>query len=101
VRSQDILQCLLERFDFHLFIAFSNIVDVFIDRSFGHNFRADQDWDRAFIDRLHAFDEQALASRLLTPTHMMAVMTSQPCLQHLRSRGLTPENSVRNPHVSG
>lgn len=99
VRSQDILPCLLERFDFHLFIAFSNVVDVFVDRSFGHNFKADQDRDRALIDRIHAFDEQALASGLLTPTHMMAVMTSQPCPQHLRSRGLTPESCVRGPRA--
>ena len=60
IRAQDILPLLLERFDFPLFIAFVNVVDVFIDRSFGHNFKADQAWDRAFIDRLHAFDEQAL-----------------------------------------
>ena len=97
VRAQDILPLLLERFDFHLFIGFANVVDVFIDRGFGHNFNADQEWDRAFIDRLHAFDEQALENGSLTPTHMVAVMTTQPYSQHLYSRGLSPERSVRKP----
>jgi len=95
VRAQDILPLLLERFDFHLFIGFANVVDVFIDRGFGHNFNADQEWDRAFVDQLHAFDEQALKAGLFTPTHMVAVMTTQPCSQHLYSRGLSPEWSVR------
>jgi len=95
VRAQDILPLLLDRFDFHLFIGFANVIDVFIDRGFGHNFNADQEWDRAFIDRLHAFDEQALKSGLLTPTHMAAVMATQPCPQNLYSRGLVPERCVR------
>ena len=97
IRAQDILPLLLERFDFHVFIGFSNVVDVFIDRSFGHNFKADQEWDRAFIDRVHAFDEQALQAGSLTPTHLMAVMTIQPCVQHFYSRELTPQKSVRKP----
>jgi SAM-dependent methyltransferase len=97
IRAQDILPLLLERFDFHLFIGTCNVIDVFIDRAFGFNFKADQAWDRAFVDRLHAFDEQALKAGVLTPTHMMAVMTPQPCSEHRYSRGLTPENSVRKP----
>jgi SAM-dependent methyltransferase len=97
IRAQDILPLLLERFDFHVFVGFSNVVDIFIDRSFGHNFKADQEWDQAFIDRLHKFDEQAFADGSLTPTHMMAVMTPQPCSTHFYSRGLTPHESVRRP----
>jgi SAM-dependent methyltransferase len=95
IRAQDILPLLLERFDFHLFIGFGNVVDVFIDRGFGHNFNADQEWDRAFVDRLHAFDEQALKTGFLTPTHMAAVMSVGPCSEHLYSRGISPEKSVR------
>jgi len=41
--AQDILPLLLERFDFHLFIGFANVVYLFIDRGFGHNFNADQE----------------------------------------------------------
>jgi SAM-dependent methyltransferase len=97
IRAQDILPLLLERFDFYVYIGFSNVLDVFIDRSFGHNFNGDMEWDRAFIDRLHAFDEEALQRRALTPTHMMAVLTMQPSPQHFYARGLSPEDSVRKP----
>lgn len=96
IRAQDILPLLLERFDFRLFIGFANVIDVFIDRAFGHNFDANGEWDRVFIDRVHAFDEAAIEARELTPTHMMAVLgrkgAAGPCLC---SRGIAPENSVR------
>ncbi len=97
IRAQDILPLLLERFDFPLFIGFANVVDVFIDRGFGHNFDANQEWDRRFIERLHACDEHAFQSGSLTPTHMMAVMSTSPCASHLYSRGITPRMSVRKP----
>ncbi|HET8941071.1 MAG TPA: class I SAM-dependent methyltransferase [Rudaea sp.] len=97
IRAQDIVPLLLERFDFQLFIGFCNVIDVFIDRSFGHNFKADQEWDRMFIDRLHAFDEEAFQRGALTPTHMMAVLTMQPSPQHFYARGLSPMKSVRKP----
>jgi len=96
VRAQEIVPQLLKRFHFHLYIAFANVIDVFIDRAFGHHFKADGEWDRDFIDRVHALDEQALSKGKITPTHMMAVLTTQPCAR-LYSRGLTPGSSVRNP----
>jgi hypothetical protein len=86
---------LLKRFDFYQYIGFANVVDVFIDRSFGHNFNSDQEWDRTFIDRLHACDEEGLRTGRLTPTHMMAVLTTQPAAKHCYSRDLSPQKSVR------
>lgn len=97
IRAQDILPLLLERFHFVLYIGFANVVDIFIDRSFGHNFDANQEWDRAFVDRLHDYDEQAFRRGSLTPTHMMAVMTAGSLVQRSCSRGITPEQSVRRP----
>jgi SAM-dependent methyltransferase len=94
VRAQDIVPRLLERFDFLVYIGFANVVDVFIDRAFGHNFKADGEWDRAFIDRVHAFDEQALRAGSITPTHMLALLSPQPG-PHRYSRGLGPQQSVR------
>jgi SAM-dependent methyltransferase len=100
IRAQDILPLLLERFRFVLYVGFANVVDIFIDRSFGHNFDVNQEWDRAFIDRLHECDEQAFKKGSLTPTHMMAVMTTGSLVQRSCSRGITPEQSVRGsfPH---
>lgn len=101
IRAQDILSLLVERFDFHLFVGFGNVVNVFLDRRFGSNFDAGADWDRGFIDRVHAFDERGLLGGELTPTQMFAVMTVEPCSEHLFSRGLTPQACVRKPAANG
>jgi SAM-dependent methyltransferase len=100
IRAQDILPLLLERFDFSVYIGLANVIDVFIDRGFGHNFNADCAWDRAFIDRVHAFDEEALRAGSLTPTHMFAVLGPQR-RQHHYSRGLSPQQSIRRPAHNG
>lgn len=97
IRAQDVLPLLLERFDFELFIGFANVVDVFIDRAFGHNFDATKEWDKAFVDRLHLFDEDAFQSGKLKPTHMVAAMSIEPCGERHYSRGVSPQQSVRLP----
>ncbi len=74
IRSQDILPLLLEQFHVDRFVAFGNLIDPFVDRSFGHNFDVNDEWDRAFIDAVHARDEQGLADGTLTPTHLFAVV---------------------------
>lgn len=98
IRAQDILPLLLERFRFHTFIGFANIVDPFIDRGFGHNFDANAEWDRGFIDRVHAADEALIQSGDITPTHMMAVLgVAEFGTLPEYSRGLRPELCVRIP----
>lgn len=94
IRAQDILPLLLERFHFEVFIAFGNVIDVFVDRGFGHNFNRDGEWDRAFVDRVHAFDEAGFQDRSLTPTHLIAALSREPPLQPHRSRGLDPATCV-------
>jgi SAM-dependent methyltransferase len=94
IRAQEILPLLLERFRFAVYIGFANVVDVFIDRAFGHHFKAEQAWDRDFVDRVHAFDEQALRDGSITPTHMMAVLTKARTAGRY-SRGLSPSAGVR------
>lgn len=94
IRAQDILPELIKRFHFNLFIAAGSVVDIFIDRSFGHNFDVTKAWDLDFVDRLHAYDEQALASGELTPTRLIAVMGLGDEAGQF-SRGLKPENCVR------
>lgn len=100
IRAQDIVPLLLARFQFYKYIGFANVIDVFIDRSFGHNFDDDAPWDREFIDRVHACDEAGFASGALTPTHMFAVLTVDEPPYRQYSRGLSPENAVHEPvHV--
>jgi SAM-dependent methyltransferase len=97
IRAQDILPLLLDHFHTHVFVAFGNVIDVFVDRNFGHNFDAGGDWDRDFIDRVHRFDEDGLAAGMLTPTHMLAVFQREPSAQPHLSRGLRPERCIRRP----
>lgn len=78
IRSQDILPLLCERFHFETFVAYGNVIDPFIDRGFGGHFDPEAEWDREFIDRVHAADVEGLCSGSWTPTHLMAVCSNDP-----------------------
>jgi SAM-dependent methyltransferase len=97
IRAQNILPLLRERFNFELFIPFANIIMVFIDRPFGHNFDAEAEWDRNFIDELHAADQAAILSGELTPTQMLAVLCTDEAEPRLLKPHLTPEFCTREP----
>ena len=97
IRSQDILPLLIERFHFNFFYAFGNVTDPFIDRSYGPNFDASGEWDRAFIDRVHACDEAGMAEGRLKPTHMLAVLSRAGTEDLICTEGFTPEFAVRRP----
>jgi SAM-dependent methyltransferase len=97
IRAQDILPLLVERFAFDVFIGFANVIDPFIDRSFGPNFSVDLDRDRDFIDRVHARDATAIASGAITPTHMMAAMCVGKEGENRFADGLSPLQSIRRP----
>ena len=95
IRSQDVLPNLLRSFVCHQFIGFGSAIDVFVDRCFGHHFDRENEFDRAFIDRVHQADEDGLQRGTLTPTHMMGLFKMVPCETPRFSRGITPERSVR------
>lgn len=95
LRSQDILPLLLERFNFKFFYPYGNIIFAFVDRCFGPNFNAGAEWDRNFIDRVHASDEAGILSGELKPTSMLAVVTTQETEMVLRHPLLTPGYCVR------
>lgn len=97
IRAQDILPLLIERFGFELFLAFGNVVDPFIGRNFGHHFDANGDWDRAFVDRVHARDEAEILAGRVKPTHMLAVMTMDRTRRGAHWAHLTPEFCLRRP----
>lgn len=96
IRAQDVLPLLRQYFQFELFLPWGNIILPFIDRSFGWHFDPNREWDRDFIDRVHARDEAEIASGRIKPTQLYAVMAveaSGPCIQ----RGhLSPEFCTRN-----
>ncbi len=100
IRAQDILPLLVERFDFEFFLGYGNVIDPFVDRSFGGHFDPDREWDRDFIDRVHARDEAEMLAGTIKPTHIMAAMRKRPfagTCAHLP--GLPPAQCVRDPRA--
>ncbi len=95
IRAQDILPLLVETFDFDTFIAFANIIDVFVDRSFGHNFDPQRPEDVAFIDEVARIDESKLDAGEVTPTHLIAAARTRRSLRCYRH--WTPEFCMRRP----
>lgn len=97
VRAQDVLPLLRERFGFEQFLAFSNAIDPFVDRSFGPHFDPALERDRAFIDKVQARDEHEILIGRIKPTHMIGVLRRDRTVATKSWRHLTPEFCVRDP----
>jgi len=95
IRAQDILPLLIEHFHFALFVPFGNVIDIFVDRCFGHNFDAADGWATEFIDRVQAKDEALINAGTITPTHMFAAMKVGKVAAPRFHMHLTPEFCVR------
>jgi O-antigen biosynthesis protein len=95
IRAQDILPLLVERFECEKFVGFGNVIDIFVDRCFGHHFNQKLEWDKEFIDRIHAEDEAGFKSGELKPTHMIAVFVNNLHATPYYSRGLNSISSIR------
>jgi len=89
IRAQDIVPLLEQYFHFHFFLGFGNVIDPFVDRSFGPNFDPESAWDREFIDQVHRRDEAEIAAGRLQPTHMLALLGKEP--------GASPGFGVSSP----
>lgn len=96
VRAQDILPELIKRFEFDCFLGFTNVIDIFVDRCFGHNFDPNNEADRRFIDRVAAKDDALIESGQLKPTHMIAALKTRGAALKIYKH-LTPEFCVRWP----
>ncbi|MFN7998583.1 MAG: class I SAM-dependent methyltransferase [Bryobacteraceae bacterium] len=100
VRAQDILPLLLDTFHFQFFLGFANIIEPFVDRSFGPNFDAAAAWDRAFIDAVHLRDEQEMSAGRIKPTHMLAVVSNDPGLPTVFPSSMSPQSCLRHPDIA-
>jgi SAM-dependent methyltransferase len=96
IRAQDILPDLIKRFEFDCFLGFSNIIDIFTDRSFGHNYDPKNESDVAFIDRVAITDDTLHESGKKNPTHMIAALKKEGATLKTYKH-LTPEFCVRWP----
>ncbi len=95
IRAQEILPLLLENFKFNLFLGFGNLVDIFVDRAFGHNFDINNQEDIYFIDKIAELDERLIDKGEIKPTHMLAVMSMNQITPCVCDRHITPQFSVR------
>ncbi len=96
IRAQDILPELIKRFGFEVFLGFSNVIDVFVDRAFGRNFNCELPEDREFIDRVAQEDDHLIEAGVLKPTHLIAALKHR-VVQPRFYKNLTPEFCVRWP----
>jgi len=97
IRAQDILPLLVERFHFEMFTAYANVIDPFVDRTYGGNFDADSAWDRNFIDQVNERDEKEIVSGRIKPTHMLAVMGKDASVATVLREPLSPAFCLRDP----
>ena len=95
IRAQDILPLLIENFHFDMFFAFNNIISIFIDRGFGHNFDAKNESDRQFIDEIAQLDDEKIEEGCIKPTQILATLKTVPVDQTLTYKHLTPEFCLR------
>jgi SAM-dependent methyltransferase len=97
IRAQDILPLLMEHFQFEVFLAFANVVNVFVDRSFGHNFDPSDPADQALIDRIAELDDCLLDEGVIKPVQLIAAMRVEQPEQQRWYRNRTPQHCVRVP----
>jgi SAM-dependent methyltransferase len=100
IRAQDILPLLLERFGFSHFAAWGGVIDIFLDRGFGHNYSNTNPEHRAFIDRLEEVSSSMLNAGFVKPTQMFAVMVLDKNARCISHRGMTPQKALRDPNVT-
>lgn len=100
IRAQDILPLLLERFRFKAFYAYGGILEVFIDRAFGHNLDPKSESDRAFVDFVSYLNDTLIDAGVIKPTAVFAVMTCDAVAQTRQWRTWSPGFCVRPAGVA-
>lgn len=100
IRAQDILPLLSKQFKFNCFLGFANLISVFIDRGFGHNFDVQNNSDCYFIDFVAKLDEYYIELGKIKPTQMMASMTKSTTGPTKVYKHLTPEFCIRVPDAT-
>ena len=96
IRAQDILPLLLQNFAFTHFAAVAGLVDIFVERGYGHNFDRESPADLAFIDFVQQLNTTLIDHGEVKPTMLFAAMRKTPGPAPVRvHRHWTPEFCVR------
>lgn len=99
VRAQDVVGCLQQQFAFEIFVTFGGCIVPFVERRIGFNFDAEDPDDRAFIDRVHAADADALARRVYPASNMIASLRHKGRSRRQRFHPVGPDEHVRLARV--
>ena len=100
IRAQDIMPLLVKKFNFEIFVAFGGIIDVFVDRGYGHNLSINSEFDKKLIDEINILQEGLLVSGEIKPTQMLSMLRRNDYSVKTKYwANLTPERSIRHPHA--
>lgn len=94
IRAQDIVGCLLEAFDFRVFVTYGGAIMPFVERRIGFNFDREDPADRAFIDRVAEADDAAIASGEYPASNMFAVLCHRGLARERHHDPVSPEQHV-------
>jgi SAM-dependent methyltransferase len=97
IRAQDILPLLVTLFSFEVFFCYGNLIDPFVDRTFGPNYDPDNPGDAAFIDYVQELNEKLISEGTLKPTSMIAVMVNEPVANPKIYANRDPFFALRDP----
>jgi SAM-dependent methyltransferase len=97
IRAQDILPLLVDKFNFEMFAGWGGIIDIFVDRSFGHNFNLNCEWDCRFIDKVGELNNSKLLDASIKPTKMFAAMSKTKSDNPRYWQNRSPDSCIRWP----
>jgi SAM-dependent methyltransferase len=96
IRAQDILPIMTKLFFPYKFFATAGIVDMFIERSYGHGFNVNSEQDITFVKFIADLNEILIDAGVVKPTWMMAYFTKDD-RGEVFYRDRRAGNVVRNP----
>lgn len=75
VRAEDILDLVLKKFQPYKFVGAGGIIDMFVDRGYGHGFDVNDEQDVALIRLIADINEMLLDANVIKPVWTMASFT--------------------------
>lgn len=82
IRAQDVVRCLLDQFDFEMFLSYGGAIIPFVERRIGFNFDPASPEDQAFIDDVAQADVEALVAGRYPAANMMATLVPKGEARH-------------------
>jgi SAM-dependent methyltransferase len=98
IRAEDILPLLMKTFNPYKFVGAGGLIDVFVDRGYGHGFNPKDEKDLAMIHHIAGLNEILLDAGAIKPVWTMAYFTKDR-RQERFYRNRSAANSLRNPNI--